>query len=92
METIQEPKTGHAADLKALSAKLETVDKSIESLGKSRELKRIIEMIKIRKGWTTPAEFKFAHSIADALSEQLKSVQRLLQNFEKGADLVRESN
>jgi hypothetical protein len=90
METIIAPEVNHAAELKALTLKLTAIDKNLQILGRDQEIKKIIEMIKIRKGWTTPAEFAFANSIANVVAEQIRTMQNLLQGFSKGADLVRE--
>jgi len=90
METVHATGISHAQDLKSLSTKLTSIDSGLQLLGKSPDIKKIIEMIRIRNGWTTPAEFAFANAIADSLNEQLKSLQNTIQNFAKAADLVKE--
>ena len=90
MKTTYATNFNHAADLKALSNRLTTIDTGLQMLGKSPDIKRIIEMIKIRPGWTTPAEFAFANALSDSINEHMKTLQTAIQNFAKGADLVKE--
>jgi hypothetical protein len=71
--------------------KLSAYQKAINALAKNGDLEKLMELIKVKKGWTTPAEFAFASHIADSLAARVSQLQNETGELLKAGKLVREN-
>jgi hypothetical protein len=59
-----------------------------KALSARDDIDRIIEMIKLKRGWTTPAEFAFAKGIAKSLTSRISGMTTELGEFKNAAAKV----
>ena len=65
-------------DKEQLMGELDSLSGEIRRLlGLDDEIRRIIETIKNKKGWTTPVEFYLVSSVVDSLKTQVRGVHDL---------------
>jgi hypothetical protein len=75
--------------LQELEKELVAANTSLRSLSKRNEIEKIIELIKVKKGWTTPAELAFAREITTSFHSRLEQISKELSAFEAAAKQVR---
>ena len=79
----------HDNKLADLSKRLVSVETELSRLSERRaEVKNIIELIKVKKGWTTPAELSFATTIVKSLQAQIQQLDTLVSSFSAAAKEV----
>ena len=61
------------------------LDKKIKRLAKLNDIDRLLELIKYRNGWTTPAEFRFNQEAIKSLSNRLDLFVRDMKAFTSAA-------
>ncbi len=82
--------TSHEAQLTNLRKQLTGLQSDIGKFAKRKEIQNIIDLIKIKRGWTTPAEFAFATTIVSALQAQITQLNTIVSSFEAAARQVKE--
>jgi len=76
--------------LQDLIKQLKSTQSALKGLSKKTELDKIIELIRVKKGWTTPAEFEFALNTAVSLNKRINQLSEELASFRSAASKVRE--
>lgn len=66
------PRTNHIA---VIDKKITALSDALAHLGKGTDLKELLRIIR-QPGWTTPAEFAFAVTILDSMTEQANQLAR----------------
>jgi len=67
---------GHRADISKLVNRVHALSDSIVGVSSLSEWKSLIAVIR-RPGWTTPAEFRYALGIVDAMIAQTRALRQL---------------
>lgn len=79
----------HDNKLADLTKRLAAVDADLSRFSERRaEVKDIIELIKLKKGWTTPAELAFANTIVKSLQTQIQQLDATVSSFADAARQV----
>jgi hypothetical protein len=78
----------HDTKLVELTKRLTELETEMRQFSKKTELHDVIEMIKIKKGWTTPAEMAFATAIVKNMHTQMQQLNTLLASFSSAARQV----
>jgi hypothetical protein len=78
----------HETRLGDLTKSLVGLQADLELLPKRSEVRDIIELIKAKRGWTTPAELAFANGIAKSLQAQVQQLNALITSFADAAHQV----
>jgi hypothetical protein len=79
----------HDNKLSDLTKRLIAVEADLSRLSERRaEVKDIIELIKAKKGWTTPAELAFANTIVGSLHAQVQQLDTMVSSFKTAARQV----
>lgn len=71
-----------------LIKQLRALQAAKKALSARDDIDRIIEMIKLKRGWTTPAEFAFAKGIAKSLTGRISAMTTELGEFKNAAAKV----
>lgn len=79
----------HDADLTLFAKDLKNLQSLLSKMAAKKDLEKIIEMIRIRNGWTTPAELAFARQWTIALSEQAKLMDKSMTELYKACNKVK---
>lgn len=80
MATVSE----HETELANLERNLERLSDTYAKLGNGQDIRDLIEFIRHKPGWTTPAELTFANGIATAMTFHLNAVSTLKNEFVQG--------
>ncbi len=74
--------------LDTLYRELKFMEKLMAMLAKKNASKKVTDIIRIRPGWTTPAELKFAEGLAQSINQQLTNVGNDMDALVKASGLV----
>jgi hypothetical protein len=74
-------------DVKKLEKMVTDLSDLLAHLGSSTDLKKLIEILR-HPGWTTPAEFIFAHGILVSMLANAQALTQLKNDFVKGSQAV----
>jgi hypothetical protein len=78
----------HDLQLSGLTTQLTDLQSDLLQFGKRSELQKIIDLIRVKKGWTTPAELAFASTIVKSIQLQVQQLGAMLTSFEAAAHQV----
>lgn len=67
---------GHRVELTKLVTRVHALSDSIAGIGTVREWRELLQIIR-RPGWTTPAEFRYALGIVEAMIAQARALRQL---------------
>ena len=70
----------HTEDLGQLEERVTTLNKTLAKLGDGKELIELIRLLH-RPGWTTPAEFRFASAIVNAMHAHASALTTMRQDL-----------
>lgn len=72
----------HEREVAELLKNIERLSQVYSTLGNGQDIRDLIEFIRLhQKGYTTPAESRFANAIANAMISQLNAVTTLKGEF-----------
>ncbi len=75
----------HEVELNELSKQLKNLNEIVLQLGKKKDVIDIIEMIKVKNGWTTLAEMDFMKAMVNSLTLQIKQVDQTISQMKSAA-------
>lgn len=78
----------HRGDLTKLATRVGSLSDALASLGRTDELRQLLVIIR-RPGWTTPAEFRFAIGLTDAMLLHVKALAQSKNALIAGSRAVR---